>query len=136
MKSVIELKSLELPVSLGTYGPEDVVPSAHILDLTLTIDPSLVFIEDDNMDRVFDYDPLVARIDEIARDGHYHTQERLITRIVGLCASFPVIEGVEISVSKAPVMHDSGRLGVRLIVGAYEMAELRKGSSSSGRSSK
>lgn len=136
MKSVIELKGLELPVSLGTYGPEDVVPSAHILDLTLTIDPSLVFIEDDNMDRVFDYDPLVARIDEIARDGHYHTQERLITRIIGLCASFPLIEGVEISVSKAPVMHDSGCLGVRLVVGADEMAKLRKGSSSSGRSSR
>jgi hypothetical protein len=37
MKSVIEFKGLELKVSLGTYGPKDVVPSAHILELTLTV---------------------------------------------------------------------------------------------------
>jgi dihydroneopterin aldolase len=126
MKSVIELKGLELKVSLGTYGQNDVVPSAHILDLTLTIDSRLAFIDEDSMDRVFDYDPLLAQIDEIARDGHYHTQERLMTRIVELCASYAVIEGVDISISKTPVMHDSGCLGVRLIVGADEMAELRK----------
>lgn len=126
MKSVIELKGLELKVSLGTYGPNDVVPSAHILDLTLTIDSRLVFIDEDSMDRVFDYDPLVTQIDEIAHDGHYHTQERLMTRIVELCASYPEIEGVDISITKTPVMNQSGYLGVRLVVGPDEMAELRK----------
>jgi hypothetical protein len=31
----IELRDLHLPVSIGTYGPGDVVPDAHVLDLTL-----------------------------------------------------------------------------------------------------
>jgi hypothetical protein len=50
MKSVIELKGLEMGVSLGTYGPQGVVPSAHTLDLRLTIDPIFVFIDDDRAD--------------------------------------------------------------------------------------
>ena len=42
MKSTIELKNLELNLSLGTYGPDDVVPDVHLLHLKLTIDPKFV----------------------------------------------------------------------------------------------
>lgn len=91
MKSTIELKNLELEPSLGTYGPNDVVPDVHLLDLKLTIDPKLVFIDTDGMDRVFDYDPLIAEINRLAIDGHYHTQERLMTRIVTACAAYEAI---------------------------------------------
>ena len=44
MKSTVELKNLELRPSLGTYGPDDLVPDVHLLDLKLAIDPKLVFI--------------------------------------------------------------------------------------------
>ena len=54
MKSTIELRELALEPSLGTYGQGDVVPDVHLLDLTLTLDPKLVFIDADGMDRVFD----------------------------------------------------------------------------------
>ncbi|WP_425039498.1 dihydroneopterin aldolase [Primorskyibacter sp. S187A] len=125
MKSTIELRDLELAPSLGTYGPGDVVPDVHLLDLTLTIDPQLVFIDQDGMERVFDYDPLVAEIDRLAGEGHYHTQERLMTRIVGACAGYAAIEAVELCLSKRPVMRGSGTLGVRLCVDAAELAALR-----------
>lgn len=132
MHATIELRQLSLPVSLGTYGPDDVVPDDHLLDLTLTIDPRLVFIDADGMDRVFDYDPLIAEIERLAQDGHYHTQERLITRIVGACAAYDVIQGVNIALSKRPVRRhggrDSGVLGVRLQVDAAELNKLRAGS--------
>ena len=125
MKSTIELKQLALHPSLGTYGPDDVVPDIHLLDLTLTIDPRQVLIDADGMDRVFDYDPLVVEIDRLAKDVHYHTQERLMTRIVSACAAYDEIEAVEIYLCKRPVLNDSGELGVRLRVDAKALHQLR-----------
>ena len=78
----IDLKDLQLQTQIGTYGPEAVIPKQHLLDLTLWIDPKLVFISEDLMENVFDYDPLVIEIERLAGDGHYETQERLMTRIV------------------------------------------------------
>ena len=40
--SQIELKDLKIAVRIGTYGPDDVVREAHLLDLTLTIAPDLL----------------------------------------------------------------------------------------------
>ena len=125
MKSTIELKHLELKPCLGTYGAEDVVPDVHLLELKLTIDPKLVLIETDGMDRVFDYDPLIAEIDRLASDRHYHTQERLMTRIVAACAVYEVIDAVEICLRKRPVLRDSGDLGVRLTVETEALAKVR-----------
>lgn len=125
MKSTIELKHLELKPSLGTYGPDDVVPDVHLLDIKLTIDPKLVLIDTDGMDRVFDYDPLIAEIDRLATDGYYHTQERLMSRIVAACAAHEAIDAVEICLSKRPVLRDSGELGVRLTVETEGLAEVR-----------
>lgn len=125
MKSTIELKDLELKPSLGTYSPGDVVPDVHLLDLKLTIDPKLVLIDTDGMDRVFDCDPLIAEINRLVNDGHYHTQERLMTRIVAACAAYEAIEAVELCLSKRPVLRGSGELGVRLYVEIEGLAEVR-----------
>jgi dihydroneopterin aldolase len=123
--STIELRNLKIETQIGTYGPGDVVPQAHILDLTLGIEPVLVLIEDDSMANIFDYDPLIAEIDRLARDCHYATQERLITRIVDACAAYPQINAVEIALTKAPVLAGSGALGVRLMMDAPAMAQWR-----------
>ena len=58
MHSVIELRNLKLETIIGSYQSDDVVPKHHLLDLTLSIDPSHVLIGRDVMDVVFDYDPL------------------------------------------------------------------------------
>ena len=125
LSSTIELTDLEIACDIGTYGKHDVVPRAHLLDLILTIDTSLVLIEQDGMEFVFDYDPLVAEIDRLARDGHYHTQERLMTRIVSACARYDEIIDVEIALRKTPVVNGSGDLGVRLKVDSQSLDELR-----------
>ena len=101
------------------------MPTAHILDLTLEIDPSLVLIDHDGMAHVFDYDPLVRTIDQLSRDGHYQTQERLMTRIVEACASYDDIKAVEIKLRKTPVFDGTGHLGVRLSVDEKSLDELR-----------
>ena len=85
--SSIILKYLSLTTKIGCYGQTDVIPKAHVLDMNLKIDPSLVLIENDGMEFVFDYDPLVTTIDVLARDQHYHTQECLLTRICLLYTS-------------------------------------------------
>lgn len=125
-RSTIELRNIKIETQIGTYGPADVVPEAHVLDLTLSIGPHLVLIAEDAMAHVFDYDPLVAEIDRLARDCHYATQERLITRIVEACATYPQIDALEIALTKGPVFAGFGSLGVRLVVDAHAMAELQR----------
>lgn len=115
-RSTIELTDLKIPADIGTYGADDVAPDAHLLDLALTVDSALVLIDADGMDRVFDYDPLIAEILRLARDGPYATQERLMTRIVHACAGFRQIESLEIRLRKTPVTRATGALGVRLVV--------------------
>ena len=50
----IELRDLKLDTQIGSYGPEDVIPDAHCLDLTLSISPQLILIDQDRMSEVFD----------------------------------------------------------------------------------
>ena len=112
--AVIELLDLQLKTDIGTYGPNDTKPNIHLLDLTLGIAVNQVVIALDGMAHVFDYDPLIVEIDRLAADGHYETQERLITRIAGACAAHSAITHMEISLKKSPVRSGSGSLGVRL----------------------
>ena len=121
----IELKDLKLATQIGTYGPGDVIPDEHCLDLTLSINTQLILIDEDHMSQVFDYDPLIAEIDRLASDGHYETQEKLITRIIKACASYPQIQAAEISLRKSPVRSGSGTLGVRLFADAETLASMR-----------
>jgi FolB domain-containing protein len=126
----IELRNLELSTEIGTYAPGDVIPKKHLLDLTLWIDSKLVLISKDLMESVFDYDPLVDEIDQLARDGHYETQERLMTRIVEACAKYLEIEAIEIGLKKLPVRSETGSLGVRLSVNSVMLNDLRVSASS------
>ena len=121
----IELKDLSLKTQIGTYKEGDIIPDEHLLDLTLWIDSNLVLISQDKMEHVFDYDPLVVEIEKLAMDGHYETQERLMTRIVEACASYPQIQSLEISLRKSPVRNSSGSLGVRLSVDQEDLSKLR-----------
>mgnify|MGYP005846969249 CR=1 FL=1 len=123
----IELRDLHIAVDIGTYQPGDVVPDTHSLDLTLTIAADLVLVAADDMARVFDYDPLIAQIDQIARERKYKTQEFVMTRIGIACAAYEEITAIDICLRKLPVLAGTGSLGVRLTLGTQEMAALRKG---------
>jgi dihydroneopterin aldolase len=78
------------------------------------------------MDQVFDYDPLVLEIDRLAANGHYETQERLVTRIVEACARYSEIESLEISLRKTPVRESSGVLGIKLYVDESSLTSMRR----------
>jgi dihydroneopterin aldolase len=123
--SQVELKDLKIAARIGNYGTGDVVPEAHLLDLTLTIAPDLVLIAQDGMAHVFDYDPLIREIDALARERHYETQEWLMTRIAYACAVYPAIRALDICLRKQPVLAGSGSLGVRLILDAEALTVLR-----------
>ena len=123
--AVIELRDLQLKTDIGTYGPNDTKPDAHLLDLTLGVALDQVVVTKDGMARVFDYDPLMTEIDRLAVDGHYETQERLITRIAGACAAHSAIKRMEISLKKLPVRSGSGSLGIRLRLDEIETDTLR-----------
>jgi dihydroneopterin aldolase len=124
-QATIKLIDLILPTKIGTYGPGDTMPEAHVLDLTLSIDTSMVLIERDGMEHVFDYDPLIAEIDRLASDCHYDTQEWLISRIARACASYTEITSLVIGLQKHPVRDGSGTLGVRLELNINDLFKLR-----------
>ena len=126
MISTVELTELKLDCEIGTYTVDDIIPSGHLLDLKLSINPELVLIETDGMIHVFDYDPLVAKIARLARDGHYETQERLLTRIVNACADQPQVTTIEAYLRKTPVTSKGGTLGIRLKINAEQLAHIRK----------
>ena len=121
----VELRDLQIAASIGTYGPDVVVPDAHVLDLTLTIAPDLVQVAIDDMTSVFDYDPLLVQIDALARGRKFETQEYLITLIVKACAAYRQIEAVDLCLRKHPVLGGTGSLGVRLSLTAEDLAKMR-----------
>lgn len=123
----VELKDLILKTDIGTYGPGDVVPDFHMLDMTLELSTRYILIEDDGMEHIFDYDPLIAEIERLAGEGHYETQERLMTRFVSACAAHSEIEGVEMCLRKGPVANKSGTLGMRVVVNGAEFEAFRGG---------
>ena len=125
IQACIELKDLKLRCTIGSYRPGDTVPDEHVLNLSLWIDASLVLIEQDGMDYVFDYDPLVLEIDRLAGDCYYETQERLISRIVQACSVYSEITSLEISLRKSPVHNNSGSLGVKLHLDETALNQLR-----------
>jgi hypothetical protein len=63
--------------------------------------------------------------ERLASDGHYRTQERLITRIVLACADHLEVKSLEICLRKFPVHNGSGWLGVGLSVDATALAGMR-----------
>lgn len=67
----------------------------------------------------------MAEINSLAADGHYETQERLITRIVHACADYTEVEALELSLRKSPVREDSGSLGMRISLDAHTLKNLR-----------
>jgi dihydroneopterin aldolase len=123
--ATVELRDLHLATKIGTYKPNDVVPDSHILDLTLTIAADLVQVYADEMALVFDYDPLITQIDQIARQQKYETQEYLITLIAKACTDYKQIVALDIALRKQPVLAGTGSLGVRLCLGAEELNALR-----------
>jgi len=120
-QAFIELHDIKIDTKIGTYAPGSAVPNEHLLSLALCIDSTLVLIDEDSMQKVFDYDPLLLEIQRLAADRHYETQERLITRIVKACAAHAEIQSLEISLRKQPALNGSGALGVRLCMDRTEL---------------
>ena len=48
-QAFIELFDLKLTTEIGTYGPSDIEPDIHLLNLRLEIDVKHVFISSDQM---------------------------------------------------------------------------------------
>ena len=126
MQALVELRDLQIDADIGTYGPNDAVPEAHVLDVTLTIQPDRVLIDRDSMEKVFDYDPLIARIDQLASDRHYETQEYLLTLIAQACAMSEAIIGVDLRLRKYPVSRNTGSAGIRLVLEAEDLLAIRQ----------
>ena len=120
----IRLNDLSLPCSIGTYGADDTIPDAHVLDMVLYLDNSWVVIDADQMDRVFDYDPLIRKILQTAAAEKYETQEYLISLIFQCCFEHIEVHAAELFLRKSPVRND-GALGVQVSLTRAEFEHMR-----------
>ena len=66
------------------------------------------------MARVFDYNPMVAGIQTLAGAGHRATQERLVSEIAHVCATYQDVKAAAIYLRKFPVYGQNGTLGMQL----------------------
>ena len=120
----IRLNDLTLPCSIGTYDTDDIIPDAHVLDMVLYLDKSWVVIDADQMDRVFDYDPLIRKILQIAAAEKYETQEYLMSLIFQCCFAHAEVHAAELFLRKSPV-RDDGSLGVQVTLTRAEFEDTR-----------
>ena len=120
----IRLNELTLPCSIGTYGADDIVPDAHVLDMVLYLDKTWVVIDADQMDSVFDYDPLIRKILQTAAAEKYETQEYLISLIFQCCFEHIEVHAAELFLRKSPV-RDDGSLGVQVTLTRDEFEDIR-----------
>jgi len=120
----IRLNDLTLPCTLGTYEADDIIPDAHVLDMVLYLDKSWVVIDADQMNRVFDYDPLIRKILQIAATEKYETQEYLMSLIFQCCFVHAEVHAAELFLRKSPV-RDDGSLGVQVTLTRAEFEDMR-----------
>ena len=120
----IRLNDLTLPCTIGTYEADDIIPDAHVLDMVLYLDKSWVVIDADQMNRVFDYDPLIRKILQIAATEKYETQEYLISLIFQCCFVHAEVHAAELFLRKSPV-RDDGSLGVQVTLTRAEFEDMR-----------
>lgn len=119
----IRLNDLTLHCSIGTYGEDDIIPDAHVLDMVLYLNKSWVVIDADQMDRVFDYDPLIRKILQIAAADKYETQEYLMSLIFQCCFEHNEVHAAELFLRKSPVRND-GSLGVQVTLTRAEFEDI------------
>lgn len=120
----IRLNDLTLPCTIGTYEADDIIPDAHVLDMVLYLDKSWVVIDADQMNRVFDYDPLISKILQIAATEKYETQEYLMSLIFQCCFIHTEVHAAELFLRKSPV-RDDGSLGVQVTLTRAEFEDIR-----------
>jgi len=120
----IRLNDLTLPCTIGTYEADDIIPDAHVLDMVLYLDKSWVVIDADQMNRVFDYDPLKSKILQIAATEKYETQEYLMSLIFQCCFVHAEVHAAELFLRKSPV-RDDGSLGVQVTLTRAEFEDMR-----------
>jgi dihydroneopterin aldolase len=120
----IRLNDLTLPCTIGTYEADDIIPDSHVLDMVLYLDKSWVVIDADQMNRVFDYDPLIRKILQIAATEKYETQEYLMSLIFQCCFVHAEVHAAELFLRKSPV-RDDGSLGVQVTLTRAEFEDMR-----------
>jgi dihydroneopterin aldolase len=120
----IRLNDLTLLCTIGTYEADDIIPDAHVLDMVLYLDKSWVVIDADQMNHVFDYDPLIRKILQIAATEKYETQEYLMSLIFQCCFVHAEVHAAELFLRKSPV-RDDGSLGVQVTLTRAEFEDMR-----------
>jgi dihydroneopterin aldolase len=91
--------------------------------MVLYLDKSWVVINDDQMDRVFDYDPLIRNLLHVAGAQKYETQEYLISLMFQRCFDHCEIHAVDLYLRKSPVRSD-GALGVQVSLTRAEFEDM------------
>jgi dihydroneopterin aldolase len=110
----LDVRDLELLVSIGVYPIEFQRPQRVRLSLSLTISDQPSSPDGNNHERAVCYDDLIRLVERSLRSGHIPLLETLVERLVGnVLSRFLSVEAVTVSAEK-PDAQPHGRASIKV----------------------
>ena len=103
---------LVLDAEIGVYTHEKGVTQRARLSVDIEVTPTSQTI-DDQIERVLDYDMIIATIKGILAEGHINLVETLADEIAARCLSHPRAASVKVKIEKLD--KEPGAVGVEIV---------------------
>lgn len=103
---------LVLDVEIGVYTNEKGVTQRVRFSVDVDVKPPSLAIED-KIERVFDYDVIIAAIKSIVSSGHIHLAETLAEEVAKRCLAHPGATRVRVKIEKLD--KEPGAVGVEIV---------------------
>ena len=107
------LQNYEVNVSIGIHDFEKIAKQRIIISEEIKVSNSLAS-NDDNIEKVLDYDFLRREINQLIEDRHFNLQETLCRSILDLIKIRPEVKSAYVSVHKPDVYQNCEGVGVRM----------------------
>ena len=103
---------LVLDVEIGVYTHEKGVTQRVRFSVDVDVLPATLAVED-NIERVLDYDMIIAAIKAIIASGHIHLAETLAEEVAAGCLAHPRAGRVKVKIEKLD--KEPGAVGVEIV---------------------
>ena len=103
---------LVLDAEIGVYSNEKGVTQRARFSVDIDVEPADAAIED-QIDRVLDYDAIIAIIKNILAEGHINLVETLADEIATRCLEHPRAASVKVKIEKLD--KEPGAVGVEIV---------------------
>lgn len=118
VEQTIFIKNLELDMSIGVFDVEKEEKQRVVVDIELTVVPSINW-KADNIDDVVSYAAITDEIKSLAEQKHINLVETFAEMIIEKCFTYASVLAVNVSVEKPNIMQASTSVGVQISRSRY-----------------